>query len=124
MEEPHGQVHSPARANPSPEETMMREDVPREALARLGRGEAIKGVARGLGVDRKTVKQGRERGGWPTVIGDRPPRSGTGKRAGRPYHTSTPSTLALVDMRTRLVVYMYICIHKFLTQRKSRLIRS
>jgi len=46
------------------EEPMIREDVVRELLARLARGEGIKRIARELGVDRKTVKAWRRRGGW------------------------------------------------------------
>jgi transposase len=46
------------------EEPMIREDVVREMLARLARGEGIKRIARELGVDRKTVKAWRRRGGW------------------------------------------------------------
>ena len=36
---------------------MLREDVVREVLARLARGEHIKTVARELGVDKKTIKR-------------------------------------------------------------------
>ncbi|HLC05236.1 MAG TPA: hypothetical protein VJK02_19555 [Anaerolineales bacterium] len=55
-------VVSPS-GTPSPtEERMLREDVVREILARLERGEGIKRIARGLGVDRKTVKAWRRRG--------------------------------------------------------------
>ena len=43
---------------------MLREDVLREMLARLGRGDGIKRIARELGVDRKTVKAWRVRGAW------------------------------------------------------------
>lgn len=43
---------------------MLREDVVRELLARLGRGEGIKRIARELGVDRNTVKAWRARGAW------------------------------------------------------------
>jgi uncharacterized protein YjcR len=49
---------------------MVREDVVREMLARLARGEGIKRIARELGVDRKTVKAWRRRGGWrPRILG-------------------------------------------------------
>jgi transposase len=51
---------------------MLREDVVREMLARLARGEGIKRVARELGVDRKTVKAWRARGRWrPRAAGRR-----------------------------------------------------
>jgi transposase len=43
---------------------MLREDVVRELLARLERGEGVKTIARELGVDRKTVKRWRKLGGW------------------------------------------------------------
>jgi transposase len=46
------------------EAPMIREDVVREMLARLARGEGIKRIARELGVDRKTVKAWRRRDGW------------------------------------------------------------
>jgi transposase len=54
---------------------MLREDVVREMLARLGRGEGIKRIARELGVDRKTVKAWRARGAWR-------PRPAGGRRRG------------------------------------------
>lgn len=57
-------VVSPSRVHPSAEETMLREDVVRELLARLERGEGVKTIARELGVDRKTVKRWRRHGGW------------------------------------------------------------
>jgi len=51
---------------------MLREDVVREILARLERGEGIKRIARELGVDRKTVKAWRRRGQWrPRPAGPR-----------------------------------------------------
>lgn len=43
---------------------MVREEVVREILARLERGERVKGIARELGVDKKTVKRWRRLGGW------------------------------------------------------------
>ena len=43
---------------------MLREDVVREVLARLGRGEPVKTIARELGVDKKTIKRWRQRGAW------------------------------------------------------------
>lgn len=50
-------------ANPT-EVRMLREDLVREILARVARGEGVKRIARELGVDRKTVKAWRQRGGW------------------------------------------------------------
>jgi transposase len=64
MNERGEQVVSPPEGNPSAEATMLREDVVRELLARLGRGEGVKAVARELGVDRKTVKRWRRVGQW------------------------------------------------------------
>lgn len=43
---------------------MLREDVVREVLARLARGEHVKTIARELAVDKKTIKRWRRRGGW------------------------------------------------------------
>src|SRR5712671_4073939 len=43
---------------------MLREDVVKEILARLARGEGVKHIARELAVDRKTVKAWRRRGAW------------------------------------------------------------
>ena len=43
---------------------MLREDVVREVLARLARGEHVKTIARELGVDKKTIKRWRRRGAW------------------------------------------------------------
>ena len=43
---------------------MLREDVVREVQARLARGEHVKTIARELGVDKKTIKRWRQRGGW------------------------------------------------------------
>jgi hypothetical protein len=48
----------------SAEGTMLRADVVQEILGRLARGERIKRIARELGVDRKTIKRWRRRGGW------------------------------------------------------------
>jgi DNA-binding NarL/FixJ family response regulator len=36
---------------------MLREELVREIMARKERGEGIKGIARELGIDRKTVKR-------------------------------------------------------------------
>jgi transposase len=46
------------------EGSMLREDVVREVLARLARGEQVKAIARELGVDKKTIKRWRQRGAW------------------------------------------------------------
>lgn len=46
------------------EERMVKEDVVREIMARLARGEGVKPIARELGLDPKTVKRWRARGGW------------------------------------------------------------
>ena len=43
---------------------MLGEDVVREVLARLARGEHVKTIARELGVDKKTIKRWRRRGAW------------------------------------------------------------
>ena len=43
---------------------MLREDMVREVLARLARGEHVKAIARELGVDKKTIKRWRQRGAW------------------------------------------------------------
>lgn len=48
----------------SVEEKMLQGEMVREVLARLERGERIKGIARELGIDRKTVKRWRRLGGW------------------------------------------------------------
>lgn len=48
----------------SAEGRMLQEDMVREVLARLERGERIKSVARELGIDRKTIKRWRRLGGW------------------------------------------------------------
>ena len=64
MDEQKESVGSPSRAHPSTEAPMLREDVVRELLARLERGEGIKPIARALGVDRKTVKRWRQVGQW------------------------------------------------------------
>lgn len=62
----------PAGVDSPTEALMIREDVVREMLARLARGEGVKRIARELGVDRKTVKAWRRRGGWrPRPIGGR-----------------------------------------------------
>src|SRR4029453_1325573 len=45
------------------EAVMLREDVVREIMARLSRGDGVKQIGRELGIDRKTVKRGGARGG-------------------------------------------------------------
>ena len=57
-------VASPPRPPGTVEEAMLGEDMVREIVARLARGEQVKRIARELGVDRKTVKRWRARGGW------------------------------------------------------------
>jgi transposase len=64
MEAPLSSVGSSLGIPGPTEERMLREDVVKEILARLARGESVKRIARELGVDRKTVKAWRRRGGW------------------------------------------------------------
>jgi len=54
---------TPATGTPV-EGWMLREDIVREVLARLARGEHAKATARELGVDKKTIKRWRQRGAW------------------------------------------------------------
>ena len=75
MEIVQSTVGSPSGAARPAEDRMLREDVVREILARLARGEGVKQIARDLGVDRKTVKAWRRRGTW------RPRPSGRRRRA-------------------------------------------
>ena len=64
MDDQPKDVGSP-RATGSPVEGwMLREDVVREVLARLTRGEPVKSIARELGVTKKTIKRWRRRGAW------------------------------------------------------------
>src|SRR2546430_16686486 len=63
MEQEPLAVPSPPIAAGSAEGTMVQEDVVREILARLERGERVKRIARELGVDKKTVKRWRHLGG-------------------------------------------------------------
>jgi hypothetical protein len=51
---------------------MLREDVVREVLARLARGEQVKGIARELGVDKKTIKLAAARRMAPPCAADLP----------------------------------------------------
>ena len=64
MEQEPLAVPSPSIPAGSAEGTMVQEDVVREILARLERGERVKRIARELGVDKKTVKRWRHLGGW------------------------------------------------------------
>ncbi|TMB48643.1 MAG: transposase [Deltaproteobacteria bacterium] len=64
MEQEPLAVPSPPIPAGSAEGTMVQEDVVREILARLERGERVKRIARELGVDKKTVKRWRHLGGW------------------------------------------------------------
>ena len=64
MESEDRSVGSPSGVQSPTEERMLREDVVREMLARLARGEGIKRIARELGVDRKTVKRWLRLGAW------------------------------------------------------------
>lgn len=57
-------IISPPSATNSVEEMMLREDMVREILARLARGEGVKRIAREVGVDRNTVKRWRRLGAW------------------------------------------------------------
>ncbi len=57
-------VASPPVPIGTAEERMVQEDVVREIMARLARGDGVKTVARELGLDRKTVKRWRARGAW------------------------------------------------------------
>jgi transposase len=56
-------VSSPTEVR-SAEERMLGAELVQEMVARKERGEGIKGIARELGVDRKTVKRWLRRGGW------------------------------------------------------------
>jgi transposase len=72
METETRSIASPSGVDIPTEVPMVREDVVREMLARLARGEGIKRIARELGVDRKTVKGWRRRGAWrPRPAGGR-----------------------------------------------------
>ena len=64
MEQERLAVPLPPIAAGSAEGTMVQEEVVREILARLERGERVKRIARELGVDKKTVKRWRQLGGW------------------------------------------------------------
>jgi FixJ family two-component response regulator len=68
MESEGMSLGSPSRVQSPTEERMLKEDVVREMLARLERGEGIKRIARELRVDRKTVKAWRARGAWAACV--------------------------------------------------------
>src|SRR5712691_7617695 len=80
MEQEPLAVPSPPIPAGSAEGTMVQEDVVREILARLERGERVKRIARELGVDKKTVKRWRGLGGWRAM----------GAARGRPAPRATP----------------------------------
>ena len=63
MEGASDHVASPPIPAGTAEERMVREDVVREIMARLTRGQGMKRIARKLGLDRKTVKRWRAKGG-------------------------------------------------------------
>src|SRR5262249_61608149 len=64
MDREEARVASPPRPAGAVEAVMLGEDVVREIMARLSRGEGVKRIARELGIDRKTVKRWRTRGSW------------------------------------------------------------
>ncbi len=64
MDDQRTDVGSTPVAGAPVEGWMLREDVVREVLARLARGEQVKAIARELGVDKKTIKRWRQRGAW------------------------------------------------------------
>jgi transposase len=64
MDPEQARVASPPRPARAVEAAMLQEDVVREIVARLSRGEGVKRIARALGIDRKTVKRWRTRGSW------------------------------------------------------------
>lgn len=64
MDETQRDVGSTAASATPVEGWMLREDIVREVLARLARGEHVKAIARELGVDKKTIKRWRQRGAW------------------------------------------------------------
>ena len=64
MDDPQRDVGSTAATDTPVEGWMLREDIVREVLARLARGECVKAIARERGVDKKTIKRWRARGEW------------------------------------------------------------
>jgi len=73
MDDQTTDVGSTAAIDAPVEGWMLQEDVVREVLARLSRGEHVKTIARELGVDKKTIKRWRRRGEWrPRATAARP----------------------------------------------------
>ncbi len=64
MDREEARVALPPRPAGAGEVAMLREDVVREIMARLSRGEGVKRIARECAIDRKTVKRWRARGSW------------------------------------------------------------
>jgi transposase len=64
MDDTQTDVGSTLAAGTPVEGWMLRQDVVREVLARLARGEHVKTIARELGVDKKTIKRWRRQGEW------------------------------------------------------------
>lgn len=64
MDQTQTAVASPPILRGTAEERMVAEDVVREIMARLERGDGVKRIARELGLNPKTVKRWRARGGW------------------------------------------------------------
>jgi hypothetical protein len=64
MEQIAVEVSLPPTGLESLEGLMLKEDVVREVLSRIERGEKVKAIAPELGVDRKTIKRWRRIGGW------------------------------------------------------------
>jgi len=64
MAEEIGIVPSPRGPTRPVEEGMLQEDMVRELMGRLERGERVKAIARTLGIAAKTVRRWRRRGGW------------------------------------------------------------
>lgn len=59
MDDQRNNVGSPPVPEAPVEGGMLGEDVVREVLARLARGEHLKALAREYGVDKKTIKRWR-----------------------------------------------------------------
>lgn len=81
------------------EEPMLQEDTVQEILARQARGEGIKGIARQLGVDRKTVKRWRRLGRWHP-------------RQGRPRARRLDPYLARLAQRGPAVRWNAVVLHR------------
>ena len=99
METDRRSIGSPSGVTLPTEVPMIREDVVREMLARLERGEGIKRIARELGVDRKTVKAWRRRGSW------RPRATGRRRRA-------VDAFAAFVEQRAPEVGWNSVVLHR------------